>query len=89
MNSRTFVASPTSDSAKRIEFLDSSGNTFLVCCEDGRVVKFDLREPSRVQPEAIINLSDEQISIYSISICPVASHLLACPVQILLSAFMI
>lgn len=76
-NSRTLVASRTSDSAKRIEFLDSSGDNFLVCCEDGHVVKFDLREPTRTQPKSIINLGKDQVSIYSISICPLASHLLA------------
>lgn len=70
---QTLVAS-SSDSAKKLEFIDA--NSFLVACEDGNVVQFDLREERPVK-KVKINLKDSQVSIHSISKCPSASHLLA------------
>lgn len=73
LNTRTLVASSTDD-AKRIEFVDE--NVFLVGCEDGKVVQFDLRE-SKPSKTIKIDLSEQQVGIHSISKCPSAPHLLA------------
>ena len=74
LNTRTIVASPTSHDAKRIEFIDS--NVFLVGCEDGTVVQFDLREETMTR-SIKLNLSSQQVGIHSISKCPSAPHLFA------------
>ena len=73
LNTRTLVASPTDD-AKRLEFIDE--HNFLVGCEDGNVVQFDLREEKPIK-KIKISLFEQQVGIHSISKCPSAPHLLA------------
>jgi WD40 repeat protein len=73
LNTRTLIASSTDD-AKRLEFIDE--NVFLVGCEDGHIIQFDLRESKPVK-RIKMDLSDQQVGIHSISKCPSAPHLLA------------
>ena len=76
LNTQTLIASPTADNAKRIEFLNESGTVFLVACEDGYIVQFDLREP-KPSRNVFIDLAEKQVGVHSISKCPSAAHLLA------------
>ena len=73
LNTRTLVASQTHD-ARRLEFVDR--NIFFVACGDGNIVQFDIRDTKPVNGFKI-DLTDEQVSVHSISSCPSAPHLLA------------
>lgn len=72
-NTRTLIASATDD-ARRLEFIDT--NNFLVACENGQVVQFDLRDQKPVRLIKI-DLSGSQVGIHSIASCPSAPHLIA------------
>lgn len=63
------------DTLKRIEFLDNSPDVFAVCSEDGRIYQYDLRSLPR--RHVLLDFSDEQISLYSMSACPSKPDLLA------------
>ena len=62
------------DSLKSIEFFDNSPHVFGVCCEDGCIYQADFRQMGR---RAILNLSTQQVSLYSMSACPSKPELLA------------
>ncbi len=62
------------DTLKSIEFFDNSPHVFGVCCEDGRVYEYDFRVGHR---NIVLDLSPQQVNLYSMSTCPSKPELLA------------
>lgn len=62
------------DTLKTVEFFDHSPHVFGVCSEDGRIYQYDCRADSK---RAIVDLSEHQLSFYSMSACPSKPELLA------------
>ena len=62
------------DTLKTVEFFDNSPHVFGICSEDGNVYQYDCRDASQA---TILELSEYQVSLYSMSACPSKPELVA------------